>query len=274
MKVYLSGPMRGHPKFNFDTFKVVASVLRTQDYDVISPADHDEEVYGPFGAHTPGYTAGDMEQFIEATGFDYHSALTWDLAQVAACDGIVMLPGWESSEGARTERFVAEALGKKVLLAEHYRPDRLHSWSARLDAIQQRMMLEPRPLPGEEIVRTDEVRHVDPVTGGMKGQKRARFDLLPWDVLWSDAELYGAGAEKYEDRNWERGYDWALSMAACLRHITAFWQYGESIDPQDGFHHLAAARFHLAALMRFERTHPSGDSRAVHTRLPAQETQR
>src|SRR5690625_7397406 len=55
-------------------------------------------------------------------------------------------------------------------------------------------------------------------TGGQKGSKKARFDLIPVVPLWEVAEVYGKGAEKYEDRNWERGYDWSLSFAALRRH--------------------------------------------------------
>ena len=42
-----------------------------------------------------------------------------------------------------------------------------------------------------------EVRIVDPNTGGEKGQKDARFDLIPQEAIWMLAEAYGRGAEKY-----------------------------------------------------------------------------
>lgn len=97
-------------------------------------------------------------------------------------------------------------------------------------------------------------------TGGRKEQTRFRMDLLPWDVIWEDAKLYAVGAQKYEERNWERGYQWSLSFAALIRHALKFW-LGESIDPESGCHHLAAVRFHAAALMRFERKYPGLDDR-------------
>lgn len=45
----------------------------------------------------------------------------------------------------------------------------------------------------------DETEHrvVNPVTGGAKGQKLARFDLIPPDALWALAEHFGKGATKY-----------------------------------------------------------------------------
>jgi hypothetical protein len=109
-------------------------------------------------------------------------------------------------------------------------------------------------------IDSGEVTVTDPDTGGQKGRKPARFDLLPWNALWEVAEHYGKGAEKYEDRNWERGYDWSLSYAALQRHLAAWWQ-GEDIDTETGSSHLAAAAFHVLALLTFKETHPEKDNR-------------
>jgi hypothetical protein len=97
-------------------------------------------------------------------------------------------------------------------------------------------------------------------TGGEKGSKLARFDLLPWDQLWKVAELYGRGAKKYDDRNWEKGYPVSLSMAALVRHLSLFWQ-GEDNDPETGCSHLASVIFHALAMMRFIETFPAMDNR-------------
>lgn len=74
------------------------------------------------------------------------------------------------------------------------------------------------------------------------------------------ARHYGRGAEKYEDNNWRRGYEWSLSYAALQRHATAFWG-GEDVDPETGSHHLAAVAFHAFAMMEWGRTHPEMDDR-------------
>ena len=106
---------------------------------------------------------------------------------------------------------------------------------------------------------TSEVRTVSS-TGGEKGVKDARFDLLPPAPLHAVANHYGIGARKYEDRNWERGYEWSKSYGALQRHLNAFWS-GEDIDEETGSPHLAAAAFHVLALMEFGRTHPEFDDR-------------
>ena len=87
-------------------------------------------------------------------------------------------------------------------------------------------------------------------TGGQKGSKLARFDLVPQDALWALAEAYGRGAAKYDDDNWRRGYDWSLSFAAMQRHASQFWG-GEDIDAETGSPHLAAVAWHAMSLLHF-----------------------
>lgn len=97
----------------------------------------------------------------------------------------------------------------------------------------------------------EEIRTVDPVTGGEKGSKLARFSLVPPEFLWALAEHYGKGAFKYADRNWERGYKWGLSIDALERHLTQ-WKMGERTDQETGSSHLIAAAWHCIALFIFE----------------------
>ena len=98
------------------------------------------------------------------------------------------------------------------------------------------------------------------VTGGQKGTKLARFDLIPTRPLWLLAELYGQGAKKYADNNWRKGYDWSLSYAAAQRHMNMFWA-GEDIDPEMGVPHTVCAMFHMMALTEYLTTHPAFDNR-------------
>lgn len=106
-----------------------------------------------------------------------------------------------------------------------------------------------------------EVRTVSS-TGGAKGVKPARFDLIPVGPLTTVAKLYGKGAEKYDDHNWRRGYEWSKSYAALMRHVTQFWG-GEDVDPDTELPHLAAVVFHALALMQFMEDHNSFDDRPI-----------
>ena len=101
----------------------------------------------------------------------------------------------------------------------------------------------------------------DPLTGGKKGQKLARFDLIPPDTLNEVAKHFGRGALKHADRNWERGYAWGLSYAALNRHLTAWWG-GEEIDKETGGHHLDAVAVHALFLRTFVLRNIGTDDRS------------
>jgi hypothetical protein len=94
-----------------------------------------------------------------------------------------------------------------------------------------------------------EVRSISS-TGGEKGTKDERFDLIPSEALAKVARHYGVGAAKYEAHNWRRGYEWSKSYAALQRHATQFWS-GEDIDEETGSPHMAAVAFHALALLVF-----------------------
>jgi 5'(3')-deoxyribonucleotidase len=135
--------------------------------------------------------------------------------------------------------------------------------------------LIPNPPPFDEFLPAPatadlgilgEVRIVDPKSGGEKGQKLVRYDLLPHDALDLVATHFGLGARKYADRNWERGYAWGLSYGAALRHLSLFWQ-GEDMDEDPALGqpspHLAAAAFHILALLTFQQRGIGTDDRGV-----------
>jgi hypothetical protein len=107
-----------------------------------------------------------------------------------------------------------------------------------------------------------EVRVKNEKTGGEKGCKMARFDLVPAKELWHVATLYGEGAKKYSERNWEKGYAWSLSFSAMMRHAWQFWQ-GEWLDEETKCPHLASVIFHAFALMFFHRCRPELDDRPI-----------
>jgi len=106
----------------------------------------------------------------------------------------------------------------------------------------------------------NEVRVTDPVTGGQKGSKAERFDLIPWQSVAAISRIYHYGATKYSARNWQKGYAWSLSYAALMRHLAAWWE-GENCDRESGQSHLAHAGFHILSLLWYEITGRGTDDR-------------
>lgn len=106
-----------------------------------------------------------------------------------------------------------------------------------------------------------EVRVKDPATGAEKGSKPERYDLIPSWAMDEVARVYGEGAKKYAERNWEKGYAHGLSIAALERHISLFKQR-QNLDPDDGLHHLAHAVFHCLTLMTYQHYKIGTDDRS------------
>lgn len=109
-----------------------------------------------------------------------------------------------------------------------------------------------------------EVRITNPETGGAKGTKPERFELVPVEPLTALARHYGIGGLKYEDDNWMRGYDWKLSYGALQRHATAWWDGDEwgvetFINRHTGeevsvtVNHMIAVAWHAFALYWFSQ---------------------
>jgi hypothetical protein len=82
---------------------------------------------------------------------------------------------------------------------------------------------------------------------GHKGVKLARFDLLPWDAIWAVSRVFGKGALKYAERNWERGLKYGEVAGARDRH-NALFAAGQDID-EEGEPHLAHAAWHALVLL-------------------------
>ena len=137
--LYIAGPMRGYPKFNFPAFATATRFVRSLGYEAVSPAEHDLDVW-PNLETWEGYEAGDTDLCPE---FDFKVAIGWDLDQVSRADGIVMLGGWEASSGARLEHHVALATGSTVY---HLRVGQ----SAMGEDVL--VLEEERPLPPPKII--------------------------------------------------------------------------------------------------------------------------
>lgn len=263
IRVYIAGPMRGHQQFNFPAFDECRDYLRSLGWKPISPADMDREKgFDP--------TAPDHDP---QTGYDFDvaDALRRDFDAISQCDGIVFLPGWAGSAGANAERVLGQALGIRAYVYEPGVPDFLRagerlqetSWE-NLAGWKAALVRDPAIIfHGQRLGDMGTEQTIsDPKTGGKKGRKLARPGLIPVAPLMELARLYGAGSLKYEDRNWEKGYDWSLSFDALFRHAYQFWG-GQSVDPETGVHHLAAVAWHAFALMLFEDEGLGTDDRSA-----------
>lgn len=81
MRLYIAGPMTGLPEFNYPAFFAAADLLAEVGIESINPA------------RTEGREGmSEWRDFMRAS-----------LRDLADCDGIVLLPGWQNSRGAAME---------------------------------------------------------------------------------------------------------------------------------------------------------------------------
>jgi hypothetical protein len=114
MKIYLAGPMRGIPHFNFPAFDYAAEKLRAMGFDVFSPADNDRAKSTVSPELSP---TGDQDELTKQTGFSLRNALADDTRFICKeADIIALLPGWEKSKGATAEHALSVALGHTVMI--------------------------------------------------------------------------------------------------------------------------------------------------------------
>lgn len=126
-RVYIAGPMRGYPQFNFPAFfeaeeEVMVALgadvgLARTEVEIFNPARRDLDHHGP---DVMDSDTGDLEELAEkGITFDLRSALSADTDFITRrATHIYMLKGWENSSGARAERALAQALGLEVMYQE------------------------------------------------------------------------------------------------------------------------------------------------------------
>ena len=79
---------------------------------------------------------------------------------------------------------------------------------------------------------------------------RGRFDLLPYEAMEALAKWYEAGANKYAERNWEKG----LSVKDCINRMVR-----HSLKAANGWtdeDHLAAVMWNAAAVITLMQRRP------------------
>lgn len=133
---YLAGPMSGHPQFNFPTFYKAAEILRNDGYNIVNPAELDEEIERHEALKSPDGAHGSLDHVKT-----WRQCLRRDVDIVLDdnCVGVILLEGWEQSKGARMETYNAAAAD--VPLYEYYQDDDLGEYMLivieRSDALRE-----------------------------------------------------------------------------------------------------------------------------------------
>ena len=109
---YLAGPMSGIPQFNYPAFHRIAGKLREMGYTIQSPAELDTPEQQEAAMASKDGAVGTL---VNATGITWGDTLAKDVKLVSdVVDGIIAMPTWYKSRGARLEIFVATLCKKPV----------------------------------------------------------------------------------------------------------------------------------------------------------------
>lgn len=239
---YLSGGMSGIKDFNFPAFNDAATKLRADGWHVFNPAENFD---GRTDLARNVYMTADFKHLLSVAddpGFETR--------------GIVMLPGWSGSQGARVEVAMALEMGLEMYFWQDDKPHKTTAESVKVF------------LGGGGVAPSagnGETRITDPKTGGQKGQKPAQLSYIPFDSLVEISKVYQYGAKKYARDNWKKGYNWSLNFDAMMRHMFAFWE-GEDLDAESHCSHVAHAAWHAITLLWFQQHYKEGDDRAISRR--------
>ena len=111
-KIYLAGPMSGLPQFNFPAFFAAADQLRAAGFEVVSPAEIDNEEDKGAALRSPD---GQLVKHTDGIAKTWGDFLARDVKLLAdtGIQGIVFLPNWQTSKGAKLEAFVGLLQGFK-----------------------------------------------------------------------------------------------------------------------------------------------------------------
>lgn len=111
---------------------------------------------------------------------------------------------------------------------------------------------------------------------GLRHNKgKIRYDLLEPFAIQELAKVFTKGAEKYADRNWEKGMKWSKMRASLGRHLAAYDNCEDfDIDPMcedcrkgecknhTGLYHIAQVAWNALGILSYYKLHPQGDDRA------------
>ena len=115
--IYIAGPMRGMPQFNFPAFFAAEERLGAKGWETYNPARADNDFFN--ADVSKDNLTGSEEMAAEQFGLTIGNAMARDLTWISNhAKAIYMLKGWEKSSGARAEHALAVALGSVEIFYE------------------------------------------------------------------------------------------------------------------------------------------------------------
>lgn len=112
-KIYIAGPMRGKPNWNYDAFNSAEKRLSDNGWSVINPANLDSNYKETEDLNT-------TPEDFDPDGNETHKnanrkIMKRDVDAICdECSAIYMLNGWQTSQGACAEFYLACSIGLDI----------------------------------------------------------------------------------------------------------------------------------------------------------------
>ena len=101
---YIAGPMTGMPQCNIPLFAEVTRELRSRGLNIVNPVETDQPEFVKAALKSQD---GNMNYLLKQVNETWGEVLGRDVRLIIDdINGIVLLPGWMNSKGARLEAFV------------------------------------------------------------------------------------------------------------------------------------------------------------------------
>lgn len=116
--------------------------------------------------------------------------------------------------------------------------DKLEAELAGLPIVSAKALIQQHETVQETRAHPEAQPDQDPAVRGLRFNKgKVRLDLMPVEPIFALGRLLTKGAEKYAERNWEKGMPYKDAIGSLERHWFA-WKAGEDSDPETGENHL------------------------------------
>ncbi len=235
LTVYILGPMRNKPKYNFPAFDAAAEKAWNAGHGVINPAQLDRESGFDVDSLPADHDWSRIDNLGENHKMTLDSIVNRDLDALKKCNAYIALPGWEKSKGATAEKAVLDWKCAKRLDPE------------TLEPISPNIELGPTgPVGGPGAVGVVGTNPKD-----LCGMKKPPMTLIPTSSLFYLSRVMELGAKKYTPFNWRNPktpVKLTVYLAAAWRHLLQILD-GENNDPESNNPHAAHAMACFAIIL-------------------------
>lgn len=170
---------------------------------------------------------------------------------------------WMPNTEHRLSNILADSVeeAKQLFMTYHVKDYPMHMvTSLQWQMLEKFEIIEPKSKLSS-IIETVKQQQISELSPGLKHDNgKIPYHLLSFYALESISEVLKFGAQKYSERNWEKGILYSRVFRACIGHLFDWWQ-NKGPDPETGMSHLWHAGCCIMFLIHYEKYNTKFDDR-------------